>query len=282
MSEPDVRKDSSLRYKIRFPFGTGYIRPSSIAYHCSSGNQCVRSGGHMEQVHDESMESDDAKTLNDDCHCIFATEKLYVFMRLYCGIIALLDKVKNHLNEKWQEVPSYNTDKRKASPAKNYYNKLLCAIKDYINEDIEFKNFELLCREMTKERVYEMSALPRLIEKCADALVKVCKEDKALALSDISRLKSKDPILQRQRSLEVAEASYRVQYDSNEDFIHFCYIGRDKSLLTAPRAFLESSPIQDTYSHEQLEDEADVVNKSGSFDNIEEQSFEPSTKRLKL
>jgi hypothetical protein len=66
---------------------------------------------------------------------------------------------------------------------------LISNLKEYINEDIEFKSYEMSCRTMCKEHVHELAALPRLVEKCADALVKVAREDVLLSLYDYSQIK---------------------------------------------------------------------------------------------
>lgn len=278
--------EGSLRYKVQLPFGVGYIKPSSIAHHLSSDMECVRHGGYMDVLNPQVEPSDPSrvKTLSPTCQCIFGTEKLYIFMRLYCALIALLGKVKNHLNEKWLDVPYFTKNKRKTSSAKNYYNRMITNLKDYLNEDIVFKKFELSCREMTKERVYEMSALPRIVEKCADALVKVSREDVSLSLFDFSRLKSKDPVMQRKHSLNVAEAFYRIQYEPKEGFLHFCFLGRDKSLLTAPR-LSNTSPILGSSSNQKLKVIVDGVTTAQDTNESEangDESFEPSTKRIKL
>ena len=272
--------DASYRYKVKLPFGVGYIRPSSIAHHLPSDMACVRQSGFMDVLNlpDESLDKGRVKLLNSSCHCVFGTEKLYLFMRLYCTLIALLEKVKNNLNEKWLDVPYYTKNKRKTSTAKNYYNRMVASLKEYINEDIEFKRYEIICREMTKEKVYEMSALPRLIEKCADALVKVSREDKALVLFDFSRLKKKDPVLQRKRSLNLTDALYRIQYQSDEGFVHFGFLDWDKNLLTAPRISSGTSPPPPG-ANDQNEVVFDGQDKSSANG---EHSFEPSTKRLKL
>jgi hypothetical protein len=282
-----------LRYKVQLPFGVGYIRPSSIANHLTSDMECVRRGGFMDVINpsDESTDAARVKTLNSSCQCVFGTEKLYIFMRLYCSLIALLEEVRKHLNEKWLDAPYNTKNKRKTSTAKNFYNRMVSSLKDYINEDIEFKRFEIICREMTKEKayemtkekVYEMSALPRLIEKCADALVKVCREDTALSLYDLSHLKKKDPVAQRKQSLNIADAYYRIQYQAAEGRIHFCFLSRDKSLATAPRISVATPPAFGTADQKGMVDDEGNTSKGKDLSAANgDNSLEPSTKRLKL
>lgn len=278
----DGGSDASLRYKVKLSYGIGYIRPKSIAYHLPSDFGCVRSGGYMDVIHDETTDTGERKTIKSNCHNIFGTEKLYLFMRLYCGLVALLDKVKMHLNEKTLDSSEFFSKLLKLNTTtSDCYKIMVSSLKDYLNEDIEFKKYELICREMTKDRVYEMSALPRLVEKCADALVKVCREDMALKLFDFARLKPKDPVQQRNRSLEVAEALFRIQYASDERSIHFSFVGRDKSLLTAPRITSGMSPtLVGSYNDKIDDDEGKALDEL--FEQSGEQLSEPSAKRLKL
>lgn len=281
--------DASLRYKVQLPFGVAYVRPSSIAHHLPSDMECVRHNGFMDVLNppNESSDAQKVKTLPSTCECMFGTEKLYLFMRLYCALVALLGKVKKHLNEKWLDVPYFTKNKRKTSTAKNYYSRMVASLQDYLNEDIVFKKFELNCRDMTKDRVYEMSALPRLVEKCADALVKVSREDTALALFDLSQLKKRDPVTQRKQSLNIADALYRIQYEPQEGLMHFCFLGRDKTLLTAPRISSTTSPTMGTSSTQKLTVVVDGIPAkdssltAGNADDLKS-SFEPSTKRIKL
>jgi len=208
-------------YKIDLPFGTGYIRPSSILHHLPPTEQVQygRLGGFMELIEaaDEPMNGDEVKILGPSCRLVFGTEKVYIFMRLYCALIALFDSTRERMEPK-------------------NYNGFVDALKGYINEDIQFKAYELRCRAATKEKCHELSAVPRLIEKCADALVKVAKEDKLLGLFDFYQLKHRDPVLQRTQSLNLSdEAAYRIQYEPSDGRVRFSYLARDKDMLTSPR-----------------------------------------------
>ena len=49
---------------------------------------------------------------------------------------------------------------------------------------IEAKDFESYCRRVSKEKVHQMAVLPKLIDKCADALLNVAKEDALLRIFD--------------------------------------------------------------------------------------------------
>ena len=163
------------------------------------------------------------------CQLVFGTEKVYVFLRLYCALLGLFNSAKQSM-----ESGSHMMDVDGTSS--NTYHNYLSNLKDYINEDIQFKAYELRCRNLTQKKCYELSAIPRLIEKCADAIVKVAREDELLGLYDFYRLKSMDPVLQRAQSLSVCrQASYRIQYDPIDGKMLVCHLPKEKDMLTRPR-----------------------------------------------
>ena len=49
---------------------------------------------------------------------------------------------------------------------------------------VEAKDYESYCRRVSKEKVHQMAVLPKLIDKCTDALLNVAKEDALLRLFD--------------------------------------------------------------------------------------------------
>ena len=124
-----------------------------------------------------------SKKLEPSCRLVFGTEKVYIFMRLYCALLSLFQSIKQNI------AGSGSGDMEIDEMSASCYHDFVSTLKDYIDEDILFKTYELNCRSLTKDKVYELSAIPRLIEKCADALVKVAKEDKLLGLFDFYQLK---------------------------------------------------------------------------------------------
>ena len=184
---------------------------------------------------DEPAEGEEVKRLESSCRLIFGTEKVYIFMRLYCALIALFESVKTGMKSS-QDKSDMDMDIDEKIRTRSVYPGFLAVLKDYINENILFKAYELRCRALTKHRCFELSAIPRLVEKCADALVKIAREDKILGLFDFYQLKHMSPVLQRTQSLDLhGDSGYRIQYSPDEGKIHFNYLARDKEMLTAPR-----------------------------------------------
>ena len=188
---------------------------------------------------DEPMDGEKHE-LPSSCRLVFGTEKVYIFMRLYCALLSLFDSAKQNMES---DVDEMEVDDANSSGQSGYHG-FLSTLKELINEDIEFKAYDLRCRNITQKKCHELSAIPRLIEKCADALVKVAREDKLLGLFDFYQLKTMDPVLQRAHSLSIAEdASFRIQYMPTDGCVKFCYLPMEKDMLISPRNSNGSSTL---------------------------------------
>merc|ERR1740139_933491 len=196
------------------------------------------------------------------CRLTFGTEKVYLFMRLYCMLITMLNSAKEHLDsiapspEKdnahfWRSDSSdkmdIDEDDGESKERKETcigYRGLISSLQEV---DLDFKSFEVRCRRISKDKVFLFAALPRLLEKCADALVKVSREDVILPLFDISQCKHVDPLLQRKQSLDVTgDASYRIQYHPLEGLIHFAYLPKEVDFPTSARPIISSATLSET------------------------------------
>ena len=196
---------NGLCYEVQLPYGVGLIRPSAILHHLPTSGRAkfARINGFMQYIQGNNGEGDGEETLEESCHLLFGTEKIFMFMRLYCALVSLLQSAKDHLTKASNSSDDQNGDgathmdidnnetKQIQDPKKKtpLFFGLISNLKEYINEDIEFKSYEMSCRTMCKEHVHELAALPRLVEKCADALVKVAREDVLLSLYDYSQIK---------------------------------------------------------------------------------------------
>lgn len=232
---------------------------------------------------DEAKEGEISKKLEPSCRLVFGTEKVYIFMRLYCALLSLFQSIKQNIDS------SGSGDMEIDGISASCYHDFVSTLKDYINEDILFKTYELNCRSVTKVKVYELSAIPRLIEKCADALVKVAKEDKLLGLFDFYQLQHLNPVLQRSQSLDFTrEAVYRIQHNPNDGAVYFSYLPAEKYLrTTAPNT---SSASSGTSASEKVLNNNGKAQASGEEGEIvdsgsrifSDQGSEPYAKRAKM
>lgn len=256
ISSTEGNTTSAFRYKLKLPYGIGYVRSSSIVHALSSDDDTkfVRRGGFMEvlKTKDDGLDRKLKIEQGLQCRLAFGTEKVYLFLRLYCALITLLNTARDHLDSTapslakdnvrfWRpesdDKMSIDEDEPESQKQKEDcfgYRGLISSLQEV---DLDFKSFEVRCRRISKDKVFIFAALPRLLEKCADALVKVSREDMILPLFDISQCNTVDPLLQRKQSLDVSsDASYRIQYHHLEGLIHFAYLPKEVDFPTSPRS----------------------------------------------
>ena len=134
-----------------------------------------------------------AEKLNKKFELMFVTESVYIFMRLYCLLVSLLTDTREHLKASGPSVdpadsyfiPKPIEDERKKvpKPAADFPG-VISMLGKVVARKVEAKEFETYCRRVSKVKVHQMAVLPKLIDKCADALLNVVKEDALLPLFD--------------------------------------------------------------------------------------------------
>eukprot|EP00594_Rhizosolenia_setigera_P008265 CAMPEP_0178955992 /NCGR_PEP_ID=MMETSP0789-20121207/9949_1 /TAXON_ID=3005 /ORGANISM="Rhizosolenia setigera, Strain CCMP 1694" /LENGTH=1418 /DNA_ID=CAMNT_0020637757 /DNA_START=123 /DNA_END=4379 /DNA_ORIENTATION=- len=258
--------DNNRFYKVQFKYGAiGFIRPCSII-HLMPGSDVpyARRGGFMEFVEQTNSNSENA--LGKDIQVLFGTEKMYLFLRMYCLLLSILEETqksfesKNTNNNTMEGVEmksdngnnivigassstqSSTTDIR--VKYKKCFHGIIQALCDTITQQITKKKFEICCRNIIsgtqQKEIYKLAALPKLVEKCSDMLVKISREDLCLSLYDLSILASqhKDPVLLRQQTKEVTkdmQACYRIQYCPRTQEILFGFMNPDAQVLIHPK-----------------------------------------------
>lgn len=158
-----VGQGNNTRYLVKFSFGVGYVLPSAIEQTLPSSNS----------TSDMDISSASSQLLSDDIQVLFGTEKMYLFMRLYILLVTMLYQAKGIADKT------------------GYYSKVVSSIQDLLQGKIDAKVFEEGCRNNVSTDFYNFFAIPPLVEKCADALIKMAKEDCAESLFQISQLKLK-------------------------------------------------------------------------------------------
>jgi hypothetical protein len=185
------------RYRVKLPFGVASIRPSAIIHSVlqPDGGIMVRREGVM--VKDDTKEGKGeglfAEKLNKKFQLMFATESVYVFMRLYCLLVSLLTDTREYLKASPQsedptdsyQIPSHIKEERnreQQQPAN--FAGVISFLGKVVARNVEAKDFETYCRRVSKAKVHQMAVLPKLVDKCTDALLNVAKEGILLHLSD--------------------------------------------------------------------------------------------------
>lgn len=226
----------SKRYKVKFSFGVGYVHPDSIAHLLPSSSSLPDDAG-----------GDDSQFMHEDIQVLFGTENIYLFVRLYILLVTMLYQAKDTIEG-------------------DGYTSCMSAVVDFVKSKTDVKEFESTVRGLTDKNVFNIVAIPPLVESCGDALAKVIHEDVIYSLYHCSQLKLKDLNLLRSLSMGVSEeAAYRVQIHSSASQVFFSYLSADEDLLL-------SNPLASPSEKRSFETEEDADKKDNDNDN---------TKRLK-
>ena len=240
----------SFRYLVKFTFCIGYVQPNGVAHLLPSGN----SSSGM-----DAGSEDTSQLMQDDIQVLFGTEKIYILLRLYILLVTMLYQAKGIADRK-----SVTVDANKSG-----YSVILSSLQRLVQGKLDSKDFEAVCRKSVDNGIYHFVAIPLLVERCAEALVKVATEDQLENLYHCSQLKlkvrpfthhvceislllliilfvqsylSKQDLNQlRNISLDMTdEAIYRLQIQSSASQVFFSYLPLSHSLHVKPPELAES------------------------------------------
>mmetsp|Transcript_5617 Transcript_5617/g.12774 ORF Transcript_5617/g.12774 Transcript_5617/m.12774 type:complete len:1338 (-) Transcript_5617:117-4130(-) len=226
------KTSDSFRYLVKFSFGVGHVLPSAVAHILPSNSSEM----------DTSSDDGTSKLLMPDgIQVLFATEKIYIFMRLYILLVTMLYQAKDIIDRK-----SVSSNKPSEVGEKSGYSGVMSSLQELTQGKIEPKDFEAECRKYVDEDVHNFVAIPPLVEQCAGALVKVAKENCLENLYHCSQLKLKDLNQLRNLSLDMTdEAIYRLQIESSASQVFFSHLPVDVELqLTNPLDVKPSEPTE--------------------------------------
>mmetsp|Transcript_14759 Transcript_14759/g.32622 ORF Transcript_14759/g.32622 Transcript_14759/m.32622 type:complete len:532 (-) Transcript_14759:120-1715(-) len=234
------RGEIGMRYAIRFAFGIGMVRPSAIVHAIlgtnNTGTRYVRHGGYMDILEGlPTVPPEGVPILKEGCHMFSGTNKIYVFFRLYCLLIKILAELREASKKKPMEKvskPGLGSLAPATVKPNNYFNSIMKILTGVVRNKVT--DYETKCRAVMGDRTYLCAALPKLVEKCSDAFLKVAKEDLCLPLFDFSQLRHMDPVLIRTQCLSITnDAQCRIQYHPDESSIYFSYLSAHDELLTS-------------------------------------------------
>lgn len=258
------------KYRIRLAYGTATLSPSAVLYPVpNKDTPFIRRDGIMIRDTGDKADSTGQPCLNEKYQLLFATERIYLFLRYY----AQLCQVLAHIKDQCDRFPvsstasnKYHDPKQKnaVGPPKERldYSGLLASLKKLISQRIGFKEFESFGRLVSKEKIAKIAVLPALLERCAESLISVAKEDALLHIFDYCQYRGSNPAHVREQCFTMApDAFFRVQYD--KEVLRFSYLPKAEEFPTAPRAtdndveeYTESEPAEESMEEdEEYEDE---------------------------
>ncbi|CAJ1934324.1 unnamed protein product [Cylindrotheca closterium] len=241
----EEEKDLGPRYRVKFPFGIGFVSPSSIAYglppNASESYYYVRDDNvplEMEKVKIEEKTLSPIQ-LEDKFKLLFGTESIYLFLRLYIGLVSLLDEIESYLRanpatgdaRKSYYNPMRSADEKKAT--KLDFSTMILNLQSVVAKKQSLKDFESYCRRLSPQIVHKMAALPKIVEQCAYYMRLVATEDKLLHLNDLCQHPHRNPVEIRAKCLDLAaKAKFRIQLNTSSGRLYFSYLPENEELST--------------------------------------------------
>ena len=237
----DSNSSAAAKYQVKLPFGSAMLSPSAILFALQSKETpYVRRDGSMVRDPLPSNGADGATTLGSDYQLLFGTEAIYVFLRRYALVCSLLGELKQHCESSAKlEDPAtrYITKDRQAtvSSGRLDYASIVSLTEQCMLGKASPLEVETLARKVTIDRVSVAAALPKLVTRCGDYLIRAADEDVLLSLHDYCQFRQADPVVVRAHCFATApKAFYRIQYDRSNGVLYFSYLPKSEELLLAP------------------------------------------------
>lgn len=254
----DATHQASMRYKIKLPFGTGFMRPESILHIAPGIGNFVRSNNRIQAAQISSK--DRGASLDPKFSLLFGNNHAYTFFRVYCFLVEILADCKKRFE--LDEVSGTQSDKPAGrnrvwpvtTEAKRgaHYATMISSLQKVLCSGATALDFERVCRTTSMDRVAQRAILPKLVEKCADVLCKLAKDQTIFTLHDYTLSKENDPVKLRSLCLQVSEnACYRIQYDKISGWMYFSFLDQDQPLLEVPE-------FDDDDEEEEIDEEQEI------------------------
>jgi histone deacetylase complex regulatory component SIN3 len=179
---------SASLYKVQLEFGVAFLRSDALVHHLHSDASNTHSD--IEVADDNKLVDDMKTTAGIHASSFFATESIYLFVRVYCLILQILSRIKECIDDgalQHTDSSGVFTSVSSANPANSKartYMDILGTVKEYIKGEIDLKTLEIRCRTFSRTSVYLSTSLPHLLEKLYSAYSMVCKEDLLIPLFD--------------------------------------------------------------------------------------------------
>lgn len=227
-------------YRVKLPYGLGLLSPTAILHAVQSkASPYVRRDGHM--VRDESdVEMDTSSPKVDASYkVLFGTEKMYLFWRLFsllCSVVADCRESCKHASGDPAEKYVNPFQSTVIEPREKLnFSALWKILHGHLANSASLDAVESFSRKVCPSRVHQVMALPKIVDRCVDAMVQMADEDAVLPLYDYCQFPNVDPVALRRQCLSlVPDALYRIQYQPKSGRLWFGYWEASEILPTSP------------------------------------------------
>ncbi|KAG7369838.1 paired amphipathic helix repeat-containing protein [Nitzschia inconspicua] len=242
-----LNTDAGPRYRVKLPFGSAVLQPYAILHNVDArdGSKYLRRDEEMVKESNGGRNGDTSVTVDQKFKVLFGSDNIYLFLRLYAFLVSLLDEVQEYLQANptafdpsqayYNPIKSGSGDTMMQKVSKLDYVSVISNLRKVIDKATTPKEFETFCRRVNRDIVYKMAALPRLVEKCGDMMIKVSEEELLPRLFDLCQYTGQNPVSLRNACLVISsDVSYRIQYNTTNGRLYFSYLPGGEELSTVP------------------------------------------------
>ena len=242
-----VDSEEGPRYRVKLPFGIGSLQPYAILHNVDAkdGSRYIRRGDEMikevdnDPVASERSDAASSVVVNKKFQVLFGSDSIYLFLRLYGILISLLNEIAEYLSANPTNIdpslsyynPMKSADDKQKEEYKLDYAALILKLHEVIDQKVNLKDFESFARLVNKDIVYKMAALPKLILRCGDMMIKMSEENLLPRIFDICQYSGQNPVDLRSTCIAISPAAeYRIQYNSSNGRLYFSYLPEGEEL----------------------------------------------------
>eukprot|EP00536_Pseudo-nitzschia_multiseries_P004769 jgi/Psemu1/237936/estExt_Genewise1.C_820044 len=244
-----IDSEEGPRYRVKLPFGVGYLQPYAILHNVDAkdGSKYIRRDDEMmldsnsSKLTSEGSEASSSVVVDQKFKLLFGSDSIYLFLRLYGFLICLLDDIKEYLERNatmFDPSQSYynpikSADDRERIDRKLNFASITAKLGDVIAKKAYRKDLETFARRVNRDITYKIAALPKLVERCGDMMIKMSEEDLLPGIFDTCQYSGQCPVTLRSTCMAMSStAEYRIQYNTKLGRIYFSYLPEDEELST--------------------------------------------------
>jgi len=242
-----IDSEEAPRYSVKLPFGIGHLQPYAILHNVDAkdGSKYIRRDDEMMKDPNSSKVisngSESPVVVDKKFKLLFGSDSIYLFLRLYGFLISLLDDIKEYLERNPARFdpsqayynPIKSAEDREKVDRKLNFASITAKLGDVVAKKTTLKEFETFGRRVNRDITYKISALPKLVERCGDMMIKMSEEDLLPSIFDTCQYSGQCPVTLRSTCMALsATAEYRIQYNTKLGRIYFSYLPEDEELST--------------------------------------------------
>jgi len=269
--------DEGPQYSVKLSSGFRTLQPPAVLHNidANDGSKYFRRNDEMVKELDNTFDGSSSVIVDKKFKVLFGTDSIYIFLRLYSFLISLLDDIKEYLLNNPTIVdpslsyynPMKSADDRHKEESKFDFATVIVKLHEVLAKKMSHKEFESFARLVNRDIVHKIAALPKLVQRCGDMMIKMSEEDLLPHIYDVCQYSGQNPVTLRSTCMSISpSAEYRIQYNASNGRLYFSYLSEEEELSTVPMGDdddddddMEDGEMEDDYDDE---DDMDLDNEA--------------------